>query len=258
MSIITYNRKSLLSPPLPFRFCTVCDHYAQEDRDRPQGIEAHQIFLAVDGVGELNVSGKTYHIQRGCGFFTAHTLPVGYKNKGSLVSAFLTVEGEASDALVKSYGHDFLFYDNLNTEKYLKNIRAILDGFYGGMPEGALSALAYSFYTDFFEEGQARKSPLDEVLLYIERHFAQELTLRTLAEIYRCSPSKLSHDFKEKFGVSPLRYVLDYRLDYARRLLRGEGQLTVKSIAHAAGFADASYFGRAYRERFGISPNGER
>lgn len=258
MKIITFNRRNRLTPPLPLRFCTVCDDYPQPNSQWSHGIIYHQILLVVDGAGTLACMGERHKIQRGCAFFTARGVPVDYKNRGGLVTAFLTVEGSGADALAESYGKKFIFYENINTEKYLKNIRAVQDGYYSGHTEGALSALAYSFYTDFFEEGRETRSRMDEVLLYIERHFNQPITLESLAEVYRSSPSKLSHDFKELHGVSPLRYVVDYRLDYARRLLQGEMKMTVKHIAHASGFADASYFGRAYREKFGCTPHGER
>lgn len=258
MNIITYHRESTLENPVPFRFCTVCDSFEQEDKDRPHGIEFHQILLAVEGTGMLYANGNSYALRRGCAFFTARGTPVCYVNTGGLVSAFLTVEGIGADALADSYGKSFVFRENVNVEKYLKDIRAILDGFYGGLGEGKLSALAYSFYTDFFEEEGVARSQLDDVLLYIERHFHQPITLEELASVYRASPSKLSHDFKEKYGIPPLRYVVACRLDYARKLLQGEMQMSVQNVLHAAGFLNASYFVRAYRERFGCTPSEDR
>ena len=251
MKIIMFNRRRRLAPPLPFRFCTVCDDFPQPNSRWKQGIIYHQILLVTDGVGTLDCMGEHHEIRRGCAFFTARGVSVDYKNRGGLVTAFLTVEGDGADAMVESYGRKFIFFEDLNTEKYLKNIRALQDGYYSGRAEGILSALAYSFYADFFEEGQEKRSRMDEVLLYIERHFNQPITLEALADVYRSSVSKLSHDFKEKFGVPPLRYVVDYRLDYAKLLLENEPQLTSKAVALASGFSDASYFARAYRARFG-------
>ena len=256
MSMITYNRKSTHEKPLPFRFCTVCDAHEQEDRARPDGIECHQILLVVEGEGEMQIAGdeRIYHLHRGCAFFTAYGVPVSYRNTGGLVSAFLTVEGEASDRLVESYGKKFFFYENVNTDQYLAAIRRLTDGFYGGRTEGALSALAYTFYTDFFEEGKGKRSALDELRLYVERHFAKKLTLAELAKVYHASQSKMSHDFKAAYGLSPMQYVLSCRLDYARRLLTDEPQLSAKTVALFAGFKDASYFARAYRSAFGCAP----
>ena len=254
MSIITYNRESTHERPLPFRFCTVCDAHDQEDKNRPDGIEWHQIFFVVEGTGVMYMGGRNYPLQRGCAFFTSRGVPVGYRNTGGLVSAFLTVEGVAADLLVESYGREFIFRENVNTDRYLSALRKITDGFYGGRTEGALSALAYAFYADFFEEGQRSRSPLDELRLYIERHFTEPLTLEMLAKNYRISPSKLSHDFKKAYGMPPMRYVLSCRLDYARCLLSDEPQMNAKAVALASGFKDASYFARAYRAEFGITP----
>ena len=254
MSIITYNRASTHGIPLPFNFCTVCDAHDQEDKNRPDGIEWHQILFVVEGTGVMYMGEHSYPLERGCAFFTARGVPVGYRNTGGLVSAFLTVEGVGADALIKSYGRDFVFHEKINEEKYLRMIRRLTDAFYSGRPEGELSAIAYTLYTDFFEEGQGVRSAVEELRLYIERHFTEPLTLEELAKVYRCSSSKMSHDFKKAYGTSPMRYVLDCRLDYARRLLDSERQMNAKTVALASGFTDASYFARAYRARFGMPP----
>lgn len=94
-------------------------------------------------------------------------------------------------------------------------------------------------------------------LAYIEAHYAEPIALQTLAAICRMSPSGFSHAFKEEFGAPYSDYLLRYRLARARERLAGT-MAPVKEIALSVGFNDPSYFGRAFRERYGLSPGGCR
>lgn len=58
--------------------------------------------------------------------------------------------------------------------------------------------------------------------------------------------------FAELAGTPPHRYLLRVRLDEAARGLRQGASVT--DACFASGFQNLSYFIRAFRQRFGISP----
>jgi AraC-like DNA-binding protein len=88
------------------------------------------------------------------------------------------------------------------------------------------------------------------------RH-TERLTLEDLAGIVHLHPNYFSELFKTVVGVSPLRYLAQYRLDRARELLLST-HLTMREIAAAVGFGDAFYFSRAFRRAEGVSPTAYR
>lgn len=61
----------------------------------------------------------------------------------------------------------------------------------------------------------------------------------------------------EDSGTSYSSYVLEQRLEQARRLLADPRQahLTIGAIASACGFADIPYFNRSFRRAFGATPS---
>ncbi len=78
-----------------------------------------------------------------------------------------------------------------------------------------------------------------------------------LARTAGVSLRQLERLFRLHLGRSLGEHYLGLRLDRARDLLR-QTTLSVLEIALACGFASASHFSRAYRQRFGHAPRTER
>jgi len=85
------------------------------------------------------------------------------------------------------------------------------------------------------------------------------LSLTDLAAAHRVSPRTIQLLF-EQAGITYSGFVLEQRLLRAERLLRNPNLRTRKiiEIAHLAGFHDVSYFHRAFRRRFGRTPDDVR
>lgn len=54
-------------------------------------------------------------------------------------------------------------------------------------------------------------------------------------------------------GLTPVAYVLQVRLNYARRMISNE-DISMTAIASKCGFQSLSHFSRAFKQQFGISP----
>ena len=93
---------------------------------------------------------------------------------------------------------------------------------------------------------------LDRITAYIERHYAERITVSELARRFYVSDSSISHQFKQKMGVSIYHYVTQRRLICAKNLI-AEG-VALEQIATQIGFSDYSAFYRAFKQEFGISP----
>ena len=88
---------------------------------------------------------------------------------------------------------------------------------------------------------------------YVEAHLDDDLSLTVLADIACLSPYHFSRSFKEATGIGPQRYVIQRRLERAKRLLRQTGQ-PLALIAQEAGFADQSHLTQMFRREMGITP----
>jgi AraC family transcriptional regulator len=67
------------------------------------------------------------------------------------------------------------------------------------------------------------------------------------------SPAYFSHAFKQSLGISPHRYQLRQRIEYAKTLL-ADPQRPVVEIALACGFGYVSNFTATFRKLTGTTP----
>lgn len=111
-------------------------------------------------------------------------------------------------------------------------------------------------YTDDLLDPVPLPSPrvVRTVVDHLEIHFASDLTAADLARVAGVPQRSLHDAFHRRFGVSPLRYLRDLRLDRARAALEADPAATVASVAHAVGLHHPGRFAAAYRERFGEAP----
>lgn len=80
-----------------------------------------------------------------------------------------------------------------------------------------------------------------------------QVELASLGHTY----AHLCRVFKRQYGISPLTYLNNRRLEKARELLRS-GRMTVAEAAYQCGFTDPGYFGRLYKKYTGSTPGHSR
>lgn len=94
----------------------------------------------------------------------------------------------------------------------------------------------------------------EAMLQYIQTNFYQEVQFEQFAKETGVSSRYLRKNFKEKMGISPVNYLLEYRINKALELFKGQS-LTIKEIAFETGFATQQYFSKKFKEITGLSPN---
>jgi AraC-like DNA-binding protein len=105
-----------------------------------------------------------------------------------------------------------------------------------------------------------RAARLSAVKADVETHLASsDLSPGAVAKRQQISDSYIRKLFEHE-GTSFSQFVLGRRLERARRLLTDPGRAdrSIASIAFAAGFGDLSYFNRAFRRCYGLTPSDMR
>jgi AraC-like DNA-binding protein len=88
---------------------------------------------------------------------------------------------------------------------------------------------------------------------YIKTNYAKELTLQELADVAGLSINYFGRMFKAHVGVSPRHYIIETRLNKAKRMLLGSDK-NISEIARLVGYDNVCYFSSEFKKREGITP----
>ncbi|MDF9778546.1 helix-turn-helix domain-containing protein [Pseudomonas baetica] len=92
------------------------------------------------------------------------------------------------------------------------------------------------------------------VLEQIAEQFDEPLTLEQLAAVYGQNELRLLRDFTRYIGLTPHAYLVEVRLQAARRMIERTDR-PLADIALDVGFAHQSHMGSALRKHLGMTPS---
>lgn len=90
--------------------------------------------------------------------------------------------------------------------------------------------------------------------LYIQEHYATDLSLADIAKQSYLHPNYFSALFKKKTGVTIRDYILQIRIAKAKELMDNP-ELKLIDIALAVGYEDQAHFNRAFKNVTGVAPS---
>jgi AraC family transcriptional regulator len=93
-----------------------------------------------------------------------------------------------------------------------------------------------------------------QVLDQIAEQFHEPLTLEQLAATYGQNELRFLRDFTRAIGLTPHAYLVEVRLQAARRMIE-HTDLSLADIALDAGFAHQSHMGSAFRKYLAMTPS---
>lgn len=94
---------------------------------------------------------------------------------------------------------------------------------------------------------------IQQIMMYIQKHFAEAISVEDLARQYGLDRRYLSRQFKKRTGYTIRSYITEVRLDSARHFLR-QGY-SGKEVAILCGFSDTSNFYKVFKETQGMNPS---
>ncbi len=137
---------------------------------------------------------------------------------------------------------------------------------YCGVLYGESLALAFALYLIESHSVSAQKlhrhkgklsSPqLRQIVEYIHEHLTEDLSLVDLAEQINLSSFHFARLFKNSLGLSPHQYLLQNRIDRAKKLIAVSMKPNLTEIGLQVGFYDQAHFTKAFRRAVGIWPKG--
>lgn len=126
--------------------------------------------------------------------------------------------------------------------------------------EGLLRVIWQTLYDLHFakmegEESRERmEKPIQRVMDYVKRHYAEELTLAALARVAYVSEGQLCRSFKRITGSTPFVWIKKYRiLKSCEWLLNSDKKIS--EICALCGFNNISYYNREFLKLMKVTPS---
>lgn len=98
-----------------------------------------------------------------------------------------------------------------------------------------------------------RQERVQVMLVYIHTHYADELSLKDIADAGMMSIAQCNRCFNKMLNITPYEYLIQYRLQKATNLLK-DATLNVTEISEIVGFNNVTHFIQAFKKVYGISP----
>lgn len=110
-------------------------------------------------------------------------------------------------------------------------------------------------HTSFMQETTqiTRNEFIQQALLYIEKHYLENIQVAELAKSLYLNPQYFSRLFKKEMNISFSEFLLLYRLEKSKDLLI-HTDLPIYAVASNSGFTDSSYYCKTFKKYVHISP----
>ena len=264
---IQVTRRQLARIPLIMR--TLGVNHVQDPIRRPKGFPIWQIFYGVSGSGEFFVEGSRFVLHPGQIALLPPRSRHGYHSlEGEWVLHYIGFEGLLCPRLLTVLGlAEAGIFAPADGERFLAHLRTLETLLLSRAPEQSrCSAELYAALLDLSAdlqrlpdsraaEGQGLAK---EMILYLEDHFMEDISLDTLSAQFQRTPEYLCSIFKAATGDTILHYLRTIRIHQAKLQLMEKPNVGLREISEACGFHSVSYFGKVFREATGFTPQGYR
>lgn len=140
-----------------------------------------------------------------------------------------------------------------------RHIERLIDVYESHKPSGEaliskyLMGLLTEFMIDYTSNAESTMVKLDYIRSYIVENLHRDLTVEELANRANLSVYYFIRRFKQEFGCTPHRFLLNTRIETAKFLLKSS-ELTILEITYKCGFTSQSNFCTCFKKTTGLSP----
>jgi AraC-like DNA-binding protein len=148
-----------------------------------------------------------------------------------------------------------LILNQLTTKQINESLRAIYI-------KGKVYELL-SYYFSSASENESENCPYianEDTILKIKKvketiieQMVNPPSLEELSKLVGLNIKKLKTDFKEFYGVPVFTFLLNYKMELAKKLLQ-EKKLNVNEVSNYLGYSTSSHFIAAFKRKYGITP----
>lgn len=222
------------------------------------------VHFILDGEGDFYVKNSHYRLKAGQGFLIEPDNPASYisDDKNPWTYVWIGFSGKKAGEIMHSIGltQDEPIFTCTEGEKLKKYVFDMLEHNTSskedsyrlmGMLYLALSAIATAQKDKI--ETPSGNMYVNHAISYIQNHYSMPVKIEEISHYLGINRSYFSELFKEYTGMSPLKYLQNFRITKAQHMLTIT-DLSIESIALSCGYQSAEAFHKIFRKETGMSP----
>jgi len=218
------------------------------------------IVYILGGEAMLFPGNKEFHVKTGDIVHRPLHLPYkAYGIKGPFyyfdISFYADTKNAVIDKVIHDEGQYFLKkFEMLYTRWNSRN------GQYISECKGLLYLLMSELLTecDYLNRSDKKYEILSKAISYIEANISNSFfSLEELLTYLNISDTYFRKIFKERYGVTPVKYICESRIQKAKDYLINS-DINIQKAAEITGFTDVYYFSNAFKKATGLSPSSYR
>ncbi len=230
------------------------------------------IHYVLRGKGTFTINGRTYKLEKGQGFLIPPNVVTQYQAdgidpwsyswvgfNGLKAESYLSRANLSLENPIFVYDRDDFVKDlflKMVATKNLEKTREIYLLGYLYIFLGRMMDIAEENHA--FETKEDRKEAyIKKAIEYIEMNYYRKISVSEMCRHVGMDRSYVYSVFKEYLNVSPQEYLIKYRMDKARELLKNM-QLSIGDVSRSVGYEDALLFSRMFKKINGMSPKNYR
>ncbi len=211
-------------------------------------IKEREFYLAVKNGNVQTALSNLHSMHQDVSYLKRIGTTLENERIGSAITR-TTVRMAAEEAGLPPIIIDQISSDNTRKIRHAKTADEILD---------LKDTLVREFCKAIREHQKQKKSALSQSVAYYLRHnYTEPIRLDSISSELGVSSTYLGRIFKADYGLSPMEYLKNYRIEQAERLLV-RTQHPIQEISRMVGIYDPNYFVKIFKSVNGMTPSAYR
>ena len=231
--------------------------------------DKHILHYIIQGEGHLELDKKMYPLQEKQAFFIPAGCPGFYQadSENPWHYIWILFHGPKADEMLEKIGLNKrhpVFTASEGCEKLEPLLFHILEEH---EQEYACLGKLYEFFQQMillagYNQASPEKSAssghyVEMVMHYISEKFSEPIHIQEIADFCGLDRSYLGKIFRSETGLTPQRYLMEFRMSRAKELLINT-DMPIQHVSYSVGYNDPLAFSKVFRQEVGMAPSAFR
>lgn len=231
----------------------------------PTSKEEHVIQYVFSGEGTFILDGKTYNLKQNDLFYLPKNVIVKYFSNAINPYSYYWIgfDGDGAEKLINAIGLSKEFpvisVEDVGVTESFENLKtAILKKTLSGnlQANSTFLKLFSILVKNDCDEDKTIKNVSNEyvnkALYFIRENFGKDINVTDVSKVVGLKRNYFDLIFKKRLGISPIDYLINYRIEQSKIML--SLGMSVTGTAINCGFNSPSNFGAKFKKITGITP----